>query len=134
MIRFAKDWRRGVLLTSVAGVVACVPGMRGQEAAKDVGRAAATAAAKIPVPRVEAVLSMRRAVGGVAPAAHKKSYDFTLKDSQWLDTGVTLAAGEVVKFAATGEYSLGDLRAVEPDGVERGFRDLLRNLDRKSVV
>lgn len=118
---------------SVAGAVVCVPGMRGQEAAKDAGRPAATAAAKTPVPRVEAVLSMRRAVAGVAPAAHKKNYDFILKDSQWLDTGVTLAAGEVVKFAATGGYSLGDLRAVGPDGVERGFRDLLRNFPLNSA-
>ena len=137
MIGFAKDWRRGVLLTSVAGVLVCVPGMRGQEAAKDVGRAAATAAAtaagKIPVAGVDPILSMRRSAGGVAPAAHKKSYDFTLKDSQWLDTGVTLAAGEVVKFAATGGYSLGDLRAVGPDGVDRGFRDLLRNFPLNSA-
>ena len=137
MIRFAKDWRRGVLLASLAGVLVCVPGMRAQEAAKDVGRAAANAAAaaasKILVPRVEPILSMRRAVGGVAPAAHKKSYDFTLKDSQWLDTGVSLAAGEVLKFAAAGEFSLGDLRAVGPDGVERGFRDLLRNFPLNSA-
>ena len=121
----------------LAAGVLCAPATQAQEAAKDAGRVAATAAAavaaKIPVPRVEPVLSMRHGVGGVAPAAHKKSYDFTLKDSQWLDTGVTLAAGEVVKFAATGEFSLGDLRAVGPDGVDRGFRDLLRNFPLNSA-
>ena len=134
----ANAWRGRVLPASVVGLLLFAPcRMLSQEAAKEAGRASATAAAsaaaRIPVPRVEPVLSMRRVVAGVAPAAHKKSYDFVLKDSQWMDTGLTLAAGEVVKFAATGQFALGDSRVAGPDGVERGFRDLLRSFPLNSA-
>jgi hypothetical protein len=58
--------------------------------------------------------------------AHKQSYDFTVKDDQWLDTGVVLAAGEVAKFTATGSFTLSDGRVAGPDGLDRGWKDLLR--------
>ena len=88
-------------------------------------------AASTPVavhPRVEAIVSMRDkpVVSPAATPAHKQNYEFTLKDSDWLDTGVVLAAGEQVNFTASGKFTLSDGRAVGPDGLDRGWMDLLR--------
>jgi hypothetical protein len=79
-------------------------------------------------PRVEAIVSMRDRPVAIATAApaHKQSYEFTLKDSEWLDTGVVVAAGEQASFRATGSFTLSDGRAVGPDGFERGWMDVLR--------
>ena len=79
-------------------------------------------------PRVEAIVSMRDkpVVSPAATPAHKQNYEFTLKDSDWLDTGVVLAAGEQVNFTASGKFTLSDGRAVGPDGLDRGWMDLLR--------
>jgi hypothetical protein len=79
-------------------------------------------------PRVEPIVSMRAkpGAGAAAIAPHKESYDFTLKDSEWLDTGVVLGAGEVANFAATGSFTLADARVATPDGLDRGWKDLLR--------
>ena len=79
-------------------------------------------------PRVEPIVSMRDkpGAGAAAIAPHKESYDFTLKDSEWLDTGVALGAGEVANFAATGSFTLADARVSTPDGLDRGWKDLLR--------
>ena len=57
---------------------------------------------------------------------HKQSYDFTLKDGDWLDTGIVLGAGELANFTATGSFLLSDAREVGPDGLDRGWKDLLR--------
>ncbi len=88
-------------------------------------------AASTPVavhPRVEAIVSMRDKpiVSPAATPAHKQNYEFTLKDSDWLDTGVVLAAGEQVNFTVSGRFTLSDGRAVGPDGLDRGWMDLLR--------
>jgi hypothetical protein len=64
--------------------------------------------------------------GSAAVSAHKNSYDFTLKDNEWLDTGVVLGAGETANFTATGSFTLADARVVTPDGLDRGWKDLLR--------
>jgi hypothetical protein len=61
-----------------------------------------------------------------AIAPHKANYDFTLKDSEWLDTGVVLGAGETANFTATGSFTLADARVATPDGLDRGWKDLLR--------
>lgn len=77
---------------------------------------------------VEVIASMRDRVGTsqAAVPAHKQSYDFTLKDSDWLDTGVVLAAGEQASFTVSGSFTLSDGRVAGPDGLERGWKDLLR--------
>jgi hypothetical protein len=75
--------------------------------------------------KVEPFTSMRAGKGAAAPS-HKKSYDVTLKDTAWLDTGIDDAAGETFNFAAKGEFTLGSTRVAGPAGVERGFKDLLR--------
>ena len=74
---------------------------------------------------VEPIQSMRAGKGALEPK-HKKSYDVTVKDATWVDTGVDVMAGEVLNFAATGEFTLGGNRVTGPEGVERGFKDLLR--------
>lgn len=79
-------------------------------------------------PRVEAIPSMRdkRLNTAAAVAAHKQSYEFTLNDSEWLDTGAVVASGEVATFDVSGEITLADARTTTPDGVDRGWKDLLR--------
>lgn len=78
-------------------------------AAQAVTGAVTTAApATSPAPHVESIVSMRDKPGASAAAApaQKQSYDFTVKDDQWLDTGVALAAGEQANFTATGSFTL----------------------------
>jgi hypothetical protein len=58
--------------------------------------------------------------------AHKQNYEFALKDSNWLDTGVVLAAGELADFTVTGNITLADNRQVTADGLDRGWKDLIR--------
>ena len=62
-------------------------------------------------PRVEAIAGMR--AGSSAASRHTGSYEFTVKDGDWLDTGVMVAAGEHASFSATGSMSLADGRVVE---------------------
>jgi LssY C-terminus len=98
------------------------------------GSTTATAVPTSPVntvrvgPRVEAVVSMRDkpVISAAAVPAHKQNYEFTLKDGEWLDTGVMLGAGETADFTATGSFTLSDGREVGPDGLARGWKDLLR--------
>jgi len=59
--------------------------------------------------------------------AHKQSYEFTLNNTDWFDTGVVLGVGEQATFTVTGSFRLGDGRTVGPDGLDRGWKDLLRN-------
>lgn len=75
---------------------------------------------------VQAIAGLSANPQAVAAAAHKKNYDFTVKDGDWQDTGVVLAAGESLHFTATGSAGLDDGRTVDPDGAARGWRDLLR--------
>lgn len=74
---------------------------------------------------VQAIAGLSANPQASAPA-HKKNYEFTVKDGDWQDTGVVLSAGEQLHFTATGSAGLLDGRTVDPDGVERGWRDLLR--------
>lgn len=79
-------------------------------------------------PRVEAIVSMRdnQIKSAAAVAAHKQNYEFTLNDSEWLDTGAVVAAGELANFTASGDITMADARKATPDGVDRGWKDLLR--------
>jgi len=61
-----------------------------------------------------------------AVAAHKQNYEFTIKDSEWLDTGAVVAAGELASFTTKGEITMADARKATADGVDRGWKDLLR--------
>jgi hypothetical protein len=59
-------------------------------------------------------------------ASRKGSYSFTVGGSDWMDTGVTVAMGDHISFTATGSLTLADGRTVDPDGLQRGWRDLVR--------
>jgi len=123
-----------LLLAALAGGAA----LRGQTApASPEGQAAAgePSAPAVALPHVQPIVSMRdHTVKGAEPAPkHKQSYDFTLKDTGWMDTGVTLAAGEQASFTATGKFLLADGRTTEPDGLARGWKDLLRQFPLNSA-
>jgi len=79
-------------------------------------------------PRLEVIPGMRAraSADGKAQVTHKTSYDLTLKDDQWLDTGVTVGAGEEAQITASGTFTLADGRVAGPEGLERGWKDLLR--------
>jgi len=77
-------------------------------------------------PRVEAIVSMRDTKSATVTSAHKQSYEFSLKDGEWLDTGAVVAAGEIANFTASGDITMADGRKASPDGVDRGWKDLLR--------
>jgi hypothetical protein len=126
-----------LLLATLAGGAA----IYGQTApAPPEGQAGGAAAVERPapavaLPHVQPIVSMRdHTAKGAEPAPkHKQSYDFTLKDTGWMDTGVTLAAGEQASFTATGKFLLADGRVAEPDGLARGWKDLLRQFPLNSA-
>jgi len=65
------------------------------------------------------------------PAGKKRlSKDFTIKgDSYWTDTNIDLQPGERVLMATSGKLRYLDAKEENgPEGVPRGFKDLLRNL------
>lgn len=101
-------------------------------------------AAQVPVPAVtspalgpgvQAIVSMRdkQLKTVAATAARKRNYEFNLDSSDWVDTGATVAAGEVASFTASGKITLADGRATTPDGVDRGWKDLLRQFPLNSA-
>jgi len=66
-----------------------------------------------------------------APSAKKRlSKNFTLKgDSGWIDTGIDVAPGEHIVVTAKGTLRYTDAKVDNgPDGLSRGFKDLLRIL------
>lgn len=75
--------------------------------------------------RVEPVISMRSAKSGEVPQL-KKSYEVSVKDGAWTDSGIEVGAGEVLSFEAKGKITLAGDRVTGPEGVDRGFKDLLR--------
>lgn len=84
---------------------------------------------------VQPIVSMRdkHLATAAAVAAHKKSYTFTLDNADWVDTGAMVAAGEVATFTASGKISLLDAREATPDGIDRGWKDLLRQFPLNSA-
>ena len=72
------------------------PGGRAESAA---GNGGSRSAGQVqPIPSV-------RAGKGAAVPAQKKSYDLSVKDAAWLDTGIDVAAGETMNFAAKGKFT-----------------------------
>jgi hypothetical protein len=112
-----------VLLLTLGGSA----GAQNQPAQAQAGAETARSAA---VPRVEAIASMRDHPATPSPAAsvpaHKQSYEFTLNNTDWLDTGITLRAGEQATFTVTGEFTLADGRVSTADGLDRGWKDMIR--------
>src|ERR1700694_2491477 len=101
-------------------------GSTGVAGASDRGNGLPEDQGKRAKPRVEPIVSMQdRPAGAPAAPAHKKS-NLTLSSTDWTDTGVTVAAGETAELTASGSFSLGDGRTAGPDGVDRGWKDLMR--------
>ena len=59
-------------------------------------------------------------------AARKGSYSFTVGGGDWKDTGVIITTGDDLQFTASGKATTGDGRTTTPDGMARGWRDMLR--------
>jgi len=120
-----RRWRNWVIETSVMLALVLATGLPlgGQTPASSAGSPVTATG-----PRVEPIVSMRdkHEANAAAIAPHKASYDFTLKDGEWLDTGVVLGAGEMANFTAEGSFTLADARVTTPDGLDRGWKDLLR--------
>jgi len=68
-----------------------------------------------------------------AVAAHKKKYELTVDGAGWVDTGAIVAAGEVASFTASGKITFADAREATPDGLDRGWKDLLRQFPLNSA-
>ena len=58
--------------------------------------------------------------------ARKGSYSFTIESGDWTDTGVKVTPADHLNFTATGTLTLADGRPAPPDGVSRGWRDMIR--------
>jgi hypothetical protein len=58
--------------------------------------------------------------------ARKGSYSFKICSGDWTDTGLEVAPGDHLTFTATGSLALADGRSAPPDGLTRGWKDLLR--------
>lgn len=81
--------------------------------------------------RARSALNLQSGGSTSAPAGAKRLLrDFTLKgDSAWTDTGIDVEPGEHIVSTANGSLRYADAREDNgPDGLPRGFRDLLRIL------
>ena len=58
--------------------------------------------------------------------ARKGSYSFTIESGDWTDTGVIVTPADHLNFTATGTLTLADGRSAPPDGLTRGWKDLIR--------
>jgi hypothetical protein len=58
--------------------------------------------------------------------ARKGSYSFKIEGGDWTDTGVEVTPGDHINFTSTGTLTLADGRSSPPDGVTRGWKDLMR--------
>ena len=82
-------------------------------------------------PPVSQIDSSKAQSSAQIPTGKKRlSKDFTLKgDSYWTDTGIVAQPGERVLITATGKLKYFDAKEENgPEGVPRGFKDLLRAL------
>ena len=75
-------------------------------------------------PPVEAIQSTT--VDASVLKARKGSYSFKLDSGDWTDTGVPVSPGDHLNFTATGNLTLADGRSAPPDGLTRGWKDLIR--------
>lgn len=112
-------------LTSLC-LLACLP-LHAQET--QVSTAPVVTAGNTPVklvPHVDAIESLRAKFTPETVKSRKSSYSFKVEGNDWMDTGVTLLAGDKVNFSADGNISLADGRKTGPTGLPLGWKDLLR--------
>lgn len=61
-------------------------------------------------------------------AARKGSYTITVPGTgAWTDTGIEVTPADHIEFTATGQVTLADGHVSGPEGVARGWKDLLRS-------
>jgi hypothetical protein len=58
--------------------------------------------------------------------SRKSSYSFTVESGDWTDTGVMVTPADQLNFTTTGTLTLADGRQAAPDGLSRGWKDLIR--------
>jgi hypothetical protein len=58
--------------------------------------------------------------------ARKGSYSFKIEGGDWTDSGVPVTPSDHITFTAAGNLALADGRSATPDGLTRGWKDLLR--------
>ena len=58
--------------------------------------------------------------------SRKSSYSFTIESGDWTDTGVMVTPADQLNFTTTGNLTLADGRQAPPDGLTRGWKDLIR--------
>jgi hypothetical protein len=58
--------------------------------------------------------------------ARKGSYSFDINGGDWTDTAVEVTPADKLSFTATGNLTLADGRTAPPDGLARGWKDLIR--------
>ncbi len=78
---------------------------------------------------VEPIISMRDPATGAAAIptdSRKKVYELSVTGKEWLDSGLSVVGGEHLSITTTGSITLADGRAVTADGLDRGWKDLLR--------
>lgn len=74
--------------------------------------------------RILSALLIAAAVAPFATAAEKKEIE--VKANQvWTDTGIDLQAGEAITITATGTVTFDGVRTTGPEGLKRGWMDLL---------
>lgn len=124
-----------ILALGVAGHAAGTMQMAGQQGTTADPPSEAVLPGKVALPPtvkrgVEAIVSMRdqlHPASSKSKETHKKSYDITVDAaSDWTDTGATVATGEQITVDAKGTASLADGRVSGPEGLDRGWKDLLR--------
>ena len=67
-----------------------------------------------------------RSGDGSSPSSAHWSVAFTIESGDWTDTGVMVTPADHLNFTATGTLTMADGRPAPPDGVTRGWRDMIR--------
>lgn len=87
----------------------------------------------VPKPQPAAVQPVTSAPATVAATAVRKAFTKSFKlapqsGKTWTDTGVALLAGDKVTITAGGSIDYGDNKVSSPDGLRRGWTELIRQL------
>src|SRR5437879_12032288 len=96
----------GVLLLAMVVCGQAVAGQAGSVQETGSGQAEVTQPAVTPHPAVEPIVSMReppaKDMQDTKAPQRKRSYNFSLTGTAWLDTGVLVAAGDTAALTPTG--------------------------------
>ncbi len=105
-------------MKAVAAIISCFLGV------SFTGAWAQTPASSTTHPPVEVIQAT--APDSAVLKARKGSYSFTIDSGDWNDTGVEVTPADQLSFTATGSLTLADGRTAPPDGLTRGWKDLIR--------